>query len=130
MALTVTEDVSRPATGAPPPVGTTHPEVPESVYPIATAVTAAPEKAPRPLLAALLVHRTVLLYPTTIVVALPLPPMDTGLLTWAAPMPTPLTLDPERSVLTAVLVALLPYPTTIVVVLPPPPIDTGLLEFA
>ncbi len=73
-------------------------------------------------------------YPNAIVVVLPPPPIDTGLLDCVSPIPTPLTLDPEKAmepefllVLTAVLTTLLPYPTIIVIVLPPPPIDPGLL---
>ncbi len=71
-------------------------------------------------------------YPTIIVVVLPPPPIDMGLLGCALPMPTPHILEPDKAkspvVPTAVLVALQSYPTTIVVVLPPPPMDTELLE--
>ncbi len=135
MTLTVTDDVSRAATIPPP--DTEHAD-PASANPTATPATAAPEYAlPQfeiPLQPELLIQRTVLPYPTTIVAVLPAVMLiDTGLLVYAWPMPTPLTLHPEKKpVLTALLVALLPYPTNMVVLVlpPPPPIDTGLLESA
>ncbi len=100
-----------------------------SSRPIATADTAAAEN-PWPLVLVEALSHRIRLESTDMVV---LPPIETGLLSSAWPMPTPLTQDPDQAqlpaffaVLAAVLVALL-LPACMVTV---GPIDTGLLPCA
>ncbi len=66
-----------------------------------TPPTLDPEKAWKPTLAVLptALLDALLPYPTTIVVVVPLPPIDTGLLDSDLPMPTPQTLDPDKALL-------------------------------